>query len=80
MEGHHRTPGDVNTQSVSHAVLSYLLFMELSPSALLATDCYVASELCYLLIVITAAILSNETGCAGYVTSMNANKAACLLV
>jgi len=54
--------------------------MQLSPSALLAADCYVARELRFLLAVITAAVLLNETGCAGYVTSMNTNKAASRLV
>jgi hypothetical protein len=80
MEGHHRAPGDVNTQQVSHAVLSYLLFMQVLLSALLAADCYVTRELRFSLIVITASIRRNERGCADYVTTMNTNKSACRLV
>ena len=70
MEGHHRTPGDINTQWVSHAVLSYLLFMQLSPSALLAAVCYVTRVLRIFLIVITASIQRNETSCEGYIKQM----------
>ena len=55
--------------------------MQMSPSALLAADCYVTREgSSHLLIVITVAILRNEMGCAGYVTSVNTNKAACFLL
>ena len=65
----------------SHAILSYLLFMQMSPSALLAADCYVTRELRVLLVVNTAAILLNERGCAVYVrTDVNTYKAACFLV
>jgi len=36
MEGHHRTAAEANTQWGSHAVSSYLLFLQMSPSTLLA--------------------------------------------
>jgi len=53
----------------------------MSPSALLAADCYVTRELRVLLVVNTAAILLNERGCAVYVrTGVNTYKAACFLV
>jgi hypothetical protein len=43
--------------------------MQMSPSALLAGDCYVTRDLRVIYIVITAEILRNEAGCAGYVTT-----------
>jgi len=52
--------------------------MQMSPSALLAADCYVTRKFRVLLIVITQRILPNETGSESYVTmGVKTNKAAC---